>query len=87
MIDGSTLIFATPGNPVAQIRLPQVMEAVFAALDVNAVWVPMHVERDGLEVVLQALRSMHNFRDITVAIPNKPLIGPLLDSITPRART
>jgi len=25
MIDGNTLIFATPGNPVAQVRLPQVM--------------------------------------------------------------
>ena len=86
MIDGNTLIFATPGNPVAQVRLPQVMEVVFRALGVNAVWVPMHVDHEGLKVVVQALRTMKNFRGITVAIPHKPAIGALLDKLSTRAQ-
>lgn len=86
MIDGNTLIFATPGNPVAQVRLPQVMEVVFEKLGINAVWVPMHVDHDGLKVVVQALRTMKNFRGITVAIPHKPAIGALLDRLSPRAQ-
>lgn len=86
MIDGSTLLFATPGDPVAQLRLPQVMEAVFRELELNAVWVPMHVDREGLEVVVQALRTMKNFRGITVAIPHKPAIAALLDRLSPRAQ-
>jgi shikimate dehydrogenase len=85
MIDGNTLIFATPGDPVAQVRLPEVMEAVFAALGVNAVWVPMHVGPDGLAAVLQGLRTIRNFRGITVAIPYKPVVGAMLDRLTPRA--
>jgi len=86
MIDGNTLIFATPGDPVAQMRLPEVMKAVFAALGVNAVWVPMHVGPDGLAAVLQGLRTIRNFRGITVAIPYKPTVGAMLDRLTPRAQ-
>jgi shikimate dehydrogenase len=86
MIDGNTLIFATPGNPVAQVRLPQVMEVVFAKLGINAVWVPMHVDREGLRTVVEALRTMRNFRGITVAIPHKPTIGAMLDRLSPRAQ-
>ncbi len=86
MIDGDTLLFATPGDPVAQVRLPQVMEVVFAALGVNAVWVPMHVDHEGLRAVLQALRTVRNFRGITVAIPHKPAVATMLDRLSPRAQ-
>ena len=86
MIDGNTLIFATAGNPVAQVRLPQVMEVVFRELGVNAVWVPMHVDHEGLKVVVQALRTMKNFRGITVAIPHKPAVGAMLDKLSTRAQ-
>ena len=85
-IDGDTLLFATPGNPVAQIRLPQVMQGVFERLKINAVWVPMHVDHEGLRVVVQALRTMRNFRGITVAIPHKPAIGAMLERLSPRAQ-
>jgi shikimate dehydrogenase len=71
---------------VAQVRLPQVMEVVFAKLGINAVWVPMHVDHEGLKVIVQALRTMRNFRGITVAIPHKPAIGALLDKLSPRAQ-
>jgi shikimate dehydrogenase len=86
-IDGNTLIFATPGKPVAQIRLPQVMDAVFAALGINAVWLPMEVEREGLATVLQGLRTIDNFRGITVAIPYKPVIPAMLDRVSRAAET
>jgi shikimate dehydrogenase len=83
-INGETLLFATPGNPVAQMRLPEVMQAVFGALGVNAVWVPMQVDAAGLAVVLQGLRTIRNFRGITVAIPHKPAVGAMID-MTSRA--
>jgi shikimate dehydrogenase len=84
--NGGTQLFATPGDPVAQIRLPQVMGVVFAALNVNAVWVTMHVDRAGLDAVLQGLRTIRNFRGITVAIPYKPMIGALLDRVSTQAQ-
>jgi shikimate dehydrogenase len=86
VIDGNTLIYSTAGNPVAQVRLPQVMEVVFRSLGHNGVWVPMHVDHEGLRVVLQALRTMRNFRGMTVAIPHKPAVGALLDRLSRRAQ-
>lgn len=72
-IDGSTLLFATPGRPVAQVRLPEVMQAVFGRLGLNAIWVPMDVDEAGFRLVLEAIGRIANFRGITVAIPYKPL--------------
>ncbi|HXM83325.1 MAG TPA: shikimate dehydrogenase [Burkholderiales bacterium] len=86
MIDGNTLIYATPGDPVAQVRLPEVMQVIFEKLGINAVWVPMHVDHEGLRTVVQALRTVRNFRGITVAIPHKPAIGAMLDRLSPRAQ-
>jgi shikimate dehydrogenase len=85
-VDGNTLLFATPGNPVAQIRLPQVMASVFDALGVNAVWIAMQVDAAGLAVVLQGLRTIRNFRGITVAIPHKPAIVGMVDRLTRTAQ-
>ncbi len=80
------MLFGTVGNPVAQVRLPQVMEAVFCALGFNAIWVPMHADEAGLAVVVQGLRTIHNFRGITVAIPYKPTIPAMLDRLTRAAQ-
>ena len=62
------------------------MAAVFDALGINAVWIPMQVDEAGLAVVLQGLRSIRNFRGITVAIPHKPGILPMLDRLTHTAQ-
>lgn len=82
MIDGNTLLFATVGDPVAQIRSPQVMGAVFEKLGVNGVWVPMHVDQSGLLAVLQGLRTIRNFRGITVTIPHKQTVVAMLDRLS-----
>jgi hypothetical protein len=39
-IDGKTLVFATPGYPVKQIRLPILMNQVCLPLGINAIWIP-----------------------------------------------
>ena len=62
------------------------MQGVFEQLKINAVWVPMQVDHEGLKVVVQALRTMRNFRGITVAIPHKSAIGAMLDRLSPRGQ-
>jgi shikimate dehydrogenase len=85
-IDGETLLFATPGDPIAQVRLPLVMGPVFAALGINAVWVPMHADRKGLHIVLEAIRTIRNFRGITVAIPHKMAVLDMVEDVSDVAR-
>jgi shikimate dehydrogenase len=84
-INGDTLLFATLADPVSQVRLPTVMGAVFSALGINAVLVPMHVPTGALGTVLPALRTVRNFRGITVSIPHKPALAGLVDRLSRRA--
>ncbi len=86
MIDGNTFIFAIVGDPVAQVRLPQVMEVVFRELKVNGVCVPMHVGHEGLKAVVQALRTLRNWRAMCVTIPHKPAVAAMLDRLSRRAQ-
>lgn len=85
-MDGNTFMFSIVGDPVAQVRLPQVMEAVFRDLKVNGVCIPMHVGADGLAALLQALHKVRNWRATCVTIPHKAAVAAMLDRLSSRAR-
>lgn len=84
MIDGETAIYATVGNPIAQIRIPRLMPSVFAAVGVNAVWIPLASGVEGLPVILEALKRIENFKGISVTVPHKSAVCALLDRVSPR---
>lgn len=86
MIDGSTRLFATIGDPVAQIQTPLLMPPLFAARGINATWVPMHVRPAMLPAALAMLRTVENFGGLTVTVPHKAAALALIDHPTPRAR-
>jgi len=85
-INGDTLLFATLADPISQVRLPTVMGAIFSAMGINAVLVPMHVPAGALDTVLPALRTVRNFRGITVSIPHKPALAGMVDRLSRRAQ-
>ena len=64
-IDGRTRLFATIGSPVAQVRLPEVMQPVFELLGMNAVWMPLEVDPRHFPQALAALRFVHNLGGMT----------------------
>jgi shikimate dehydrogenase len=62
------------------------MELAFRELKVNGVCVPMHVGREGLAAVLEALRTMRNWRAMCVTVPHKAAVAAMLDRLSPRAQ-
>ena len=42
-VDGATRLYGIIGDPVVQVRSPEVYSARFAAIGLNAVLVPLHV--------------------------------------------
>lgn len=84
-IDGTTQLFATIGNPVAQIRMPLIMPAVFKAIGANAVWLPLEVAPDGLATCLDMLRLIRNFAGFSITVPYKTDFRPLIDNVSARA--
>lgn len=85
-VSGSTDLFLIPGDPVEQVRAPEVFNRVFAALGINAVLVPVHVAPTDIEAFVQAVFLARNVRGLFLAIPHKALVMDLLDDCSPLGR-
>ncbi len=82
MIDGSTLIYGILGRPVAHSLSPAMHNAAFRALSLNAVYVAFPVT--DLRQAVAGLRGLA-IQGVSVTIPFKEDIIPLLDEVEPRA--
>lgn len=70
MITGRTALYGVIGHPVAHSRSPEMQNAAFALLGVDAVYVALPVAPDRLD---EALRGAHalGFRGLNVTVPHK----------------
>lgn len=85
-VNGATRLYGTVGDPIRQLRLTGVMPQVFAAVGVNAVWLPFEGGHSILELMIEALGRVRNLGGFTVTIPHKTAIVPLLDRVSRRAQ-
>lgn len=77
-IDGHTQIFGIIGNPLAHTFSPAMHNAAFAALGINAVYLPFPMENlSGLKHALKQL----NIRGLSVTIPHKLTVRRVIDKI------
>jgi len=70
VITGRTALYGVIGHPVAHSRSPEMQNAAFALLGVDAVYVALPVAPDRLD---EALRGAHalGFRGLNVTVPHK----------------
>lgn len=85
-MNGSTLIYATLGDPIAQIQTPIIVPPILEQRGVNATWIPLHVPTGQLAPVMDGLRRIPNFGGCTVTVPHKQAMLALCDETTERAR-
>jgi len=78
-IQGSTDLFLMPGDPVTNVRVPRMFNAVFERFGIDAVMVPARVPVRDLAVFLKASFLARNVRGMVIAPPHKPLVTTLLD--------
>jgi shikimate dehydrogenase len=70
-IDGATRLYGIVGDPIAQVRSPQVFTERFAALGANAILVPVHIREPQFEAVFPALLDVANLDGLLVTVPFK----------------
>ena len=70
-ITGATRLYAIIGDPIAQVRSPEVFTQRFAEQGVDAVMVPVHVPADRFDTVAPALLALGNLDGVLVTIPFK----------------
>ncbi|MEF7616162.1 shikimate dehydrogenase [Aquincola sp. MAHUQ-54] len=78
-IRGSTELYLIPGDPVGNVRLPRMFNAVFARFGLDAVMVPVQVRARDFTVWLKASFLARNVRGLLIAPPHKPLVADLVD--------
>ncbi|WP_378950043.1 shikimate dehydrogenase family protein [Mesorhizobium sp. ANAO-SY3R2] len=83
---GGTRLFPVVGDPIAQVRSPEVITSILAARGEDAVVVPMHVSPPNLCQVLSAIYEVQNLSGALVTVPHKHAALSHCASVTDRAR-
>jgi len=79
-ISAGTQVCAIIGNPVSHSLSPAIHNAGFAALGLDFVYVGFRVEN--LKNAILGMRSLHNFRGLSVTIPHKIEVMNYVDEIS-----
>ena len=66
-----TTIFGIVGDPVAQVRSPEVFNTLFREKGIDAVMVPLHVTPDHFEGAVEGLRRIGNLGGLVITVPHK----------------
>ena len=85
-IFGSTRVFFTVADPIAQVRAPEVFNRVFEKFDIDAVMVPLHLVAGNFEKTVRALMSAPNVGGFSLSIPHKPTAAAMMDRCSDVAR-
>ncbi|WP_439577136.1 shikimate dehydrogenase family protein [Elioraea sp.] len=84
-IDGTTRLYGIIGDPVDRVRSPGFFNAVFARSGLNATFLPLHVAPADLAAAWDGLRRLRNLDGLSVTMPHKAAMAPLLDRLGPNA--
>ena len=75
-IDGATRLYAIVGDPIAQVRSPEVFSERFAEAGLNAVLLPMHVPASRFDDLMPAMLGLGNLDGVLVTVPFKARMLP-----------
>ena len=78
-ISGSTRVFLILGNPVEQVRAPEMFNHLFQRHGVDAVLVPAHVAPQDFEPFVRQAFKARNIDGLWLTIPHKTAMMALLD--------
>ncbi|MFE5678076.1 shikimate dehydrogenase family protein [Streptomyces erythrochromogenes] len=82
-ISGKTRLFAVLGDPVEQVRAPQMLNPVFTSLGIDAVLVPVHAPVGQLGEVVRGLQRSLNVDGLLVTVPHKDAVRRFADVNSP----
>jgi shikimate dehydrogenase len=81
MLTGTTRIYGIIGDPVAHVRTPMVFNDYFAAHDIDAFCIPIHIGRHELAKGWSGLKAIRNLDGFIVTAPHKAESAQLCDHL------
>lgn len=70
-ISGETRIFAILGDPIAQVRSPEMVTAELVSRDQNAILIPLQISAEEFASIMPALKKLKNLDGMILTIPHK----------------
>jgi shikimate dehydrogenase len=86
-VSGKTRVFGIVGDPIEQVRSPEIITAEMKRRGHDAVLVPMHLLPADFDDVLPRLMRMRNLGGLVFTIPFKARATALADELGAQART
>jgi shikimate dehydrogenase len=75
-LTGATRLYAIVGDPIAQVRSPEVFAEAFAANGMDAILVPVHVPAARFEEIIPVLMALGNLDGLIATVPFKARMRP-----------
>ena len=86
-VSGRTRIYGIVGDPIEQVRSPEMFSAEFMRRRMPALMIPMHVLPGDFEACVAQLKRVRNIDGLVFTIPYKRAALALADSLGEQART
>jgi shikimate dehydrogenase len=83
---GRTRLIGIVGDPIAQVKTPQLMNAALGKAGVDAIVVPMQVSISGFEPVMRGLMALKNLDGLIITVPHKTRAASLTDRLLATAQ-
>lgn len=83
IVDGATRLYGIIGDPIAQVKSPEILTARMRAARRNALLLPMHVRPELFDETVRGLKALANLDGIVITVPYKPRILPFVDKLFP----
>ncbi|AKS31437.1 shikimate dehydrogenase family protein [Mycolicibacterium goodii] len=85
-LTGRTRLLGVVGDPVAQVRAPELWSEKFGTLGIDAVCVPFHVRPDDLAAFLDGASRWRNLDGLLITVPHKGAAMRFATQLSERAR-
>jgi shikimate dehydrogenase len=85
-VTGTTKLIGIIGTPVAQLKSPEVWNALFESRDVDAVFLPLDVSAENLDAAIAGLKALDNLTGLMVTMPHKFAAAHHVDRLSSQSR-
>jgi shikimate dehydrogenase len=80
-IDGSTRLLAIIGDPIAQVRSPEIYNPLIVKAGVNAILLPMQIPTASFDDAIKGVMAIRNLSGFLITTPHKERVFPYADKV------
>jgi shikimate dehydrogenase len=86
LVTGRSRLYAIIGDPIEQVKSPEVLNPLMAAAGKAAILVPVQIAPEKLVEAVRGLKAIGNLDGIIITVPHKVRMLELVDDVLPTGR-